>query len=276
MPYIQGSEIQKYQEGSYEERILKLSEAIETAHGKSVRILATHPEHALVVDSDGDFLRASYKTGKSGFKVEMAGSDVQVIEDKDVPLFTAQELRAVVRDGMSGKAPTRTRVRALFGLVSEDEEYWLSDILTKIDESMEGNCAWTSLYESNESVPGLESALMSKIPSTRYASLPENRISDFESELRESLTLLSEVFAGVVDEISGVVFDESDDNERSAVRRSLIDEAQAANSLLTKVEQLMSEVDIKRTAKAHDKLAERAKKMAAVSVWIQALNDDEE
>lgn len=271
MPYVQGSEIQKYHDGSFEDRIRLLKGAVESKHGKQVNILATHAEHALVVDEDGEFHRVNYKSGKKGLTVEMAEPDLRVVIDVDLPSFVAEEIRAIVESGLNGEKPDRTRVRDLFGLVERNEQYWLGDVLDKLDEATPDSAEWMSLYESKSEA----SKLAGKIPTTRYTKLPEGKLHDFVEELRDSIIVLAEVFAGVVDENSGVVFDEDRNKDRSAVRKSLIAEAQAANSLLVKAEKLMSSSDAERTAQAHDKMAERAEKMAAVSELIQALNDEE-
>jgi len=272
MPYVQESEIAKYHQGSFEDKIQSLHSAVESAHGKKIRMLATHVEHALVVDEDGKFLRADFLAGKKGLKVEVSDAGISVVDEADLPVFVSREIREIVEAGMSGEAPDRTRVRSLFGLLERDEQYWLTDVLAKLDEVISADSDWLS----EDAPEGEPSALAQRIPTTRYTKLPDGRLSEFTDELADSMTILAEVFASVVDETTALVFDEEEDTGRSAVRKSLIAEAQAANSLLVKAEKLMSSKDAERTAEAHDKLAERATKMAAVSASLRALNDDEE
>lgn len=270
MPYVQSSEVAKYHAGSYEDRMQQLKAAVEAQHGKAVRLLATHVEHALVVDEDGQFLRANYKRGKQGLTVSLAAADINVVGEDDLFAFVAGEIRSIVESGARGERPDRTRVRDLCSLVQPGEVYTLGAALLGIAEA--ATDGWMGKLE--EAQAAAESPLAARVPTTRYTQLPDGRLSEFVEELRDSMRELAGVCAGVVDEISPLVFHE--DDERSAVRQSLIAEAQAASCLLVKAEKLMASSDAQRTAEAHDNLAERARKMAAVSAWLRARNDDEE
>lgn len=271
MPYVQGSEIAKYHAGSFEERIASLQSAIEGDLGKRVTILATHPEHALLIDEDGTFRRADYKIRSGAVSVALSESDVRVLGDGDVPAFIAAELRALVAEALDGRAPDRTRVRDLGAMVRRGEPYWMVDVLEALERTTLEDAAWMAdPVQFSESVdPSFG------IPVTRYRALPPEKLSAFFEELRDSVGVLSSVYTKVVDEASALVFD--GDQERSAVRNSLIVEAQAAASLLSKAEKLMASSDVERTAKAHDRLAERAERMVAVLPWLtpRAPNNEE-
>jgi len=270
MPFVQSSEIEKYHEGSFENRILVLQSAIESTVGKRVTMLATHPERALAIDEDGKFHELHFAM-HDGHPVGLQDypADVQVIGEDAMPRFLASELRGLVADGCSGRALDRTRVRDLCGLLKRDEHYWLGDVLEAITKATSDEAPWRKLYEDQKAtVAGRTEEFAGTIPTTRYTRLPAEKLESFTDELHDSLVALAGVFARVIDETSAVVFDVGDE-KRSAVRNSLIVEAQAAKSLLSKAEKLMTSTDVTRTAEAHDRLAERAKKMVAVVSWLR-------
>ncbi len=283
MPYVQGSAVDKVFKGSLEHRAMVVKDALAEHFDAPINVIAVYPEHAIFADEDGNFKKAVYKV--SDEKVEdikvRATKSIPVIEDDDVPCFVSDTIKKLVAKMSTGKAVSRTQVREMMQLLQKDEDYWLGDVLLKLEGSSDEQ-KWHHMYESNREQ--IRTAMHGKIreteggvPKTRYSKLAQKHLPDFEKELRESLTILRNVVSKIVDETTPIVFDK--DNEfYSAIRKSLIAEAQATCGLLGKAEKLMRSEDMGRMALAHDRLAERAKTMAIVTGYLKGRspNDDEE
>jgi hypothetical protein len=199
---------------------------------------------------------------------------IPIIEDDNIPAHVAKELRDLVKKAMSGKPMLRTQVREVSQLLNRDEDYWLSDVLSKLEEAS-GATDWFKMYEANQE--HIRTGLYGKIrdiegvvPTTRYSKIGSSKLPKFEKEIRESLTMLQKLTTQLVDECSGIVFDKDRDEFLGAICNSLIVEAQAINGLLSKAEKLMGSKDVGSVAVAHDRLAERAKKMAVVAEHLKA------
>jgi hypothetical protein len=81
------------------------------------------------------------------------------------------------------------------------------------------------------------------------------------------MSILHGLFQGFCERCSGFSFDEKQDF-LSAVRESLIAEAQAVVGLLGKAAKLKGKDNLALVAKAHDKLADRARIMALTSEYL--------
>jgi len=282
MPYIRGSEIDERYQGSLEQKILAVKGAVEEQLSKGVTVLATQPNVSLVVDEDGLLHEAKFQFVRGEVKgLELSESDIPVYQDEDMPVHIAGELRDIVGDIMEGRGVDRTRVREVSALLGDDD-YWLTDVIEKLSEAAGEDSEWFQMYEANRheirtKLYGQIREMESVVPKTRYSRLPTGRLSEFEGELRESMSVLAGIAGAVVDDFGNMVFDEEDEF-LCAVRQSLIAEAQATKSLLSKAAKLMASEDMPRAAEAHDGLAERAKKMVVVSEWIKtkALRSNEE
>lgn len=286
MSFVQGSALEKVYEGSHEDRLAGIHSAIEEHFGDSpVNIVATHDKHAIVFNEDGCLLKVTLDTDKKGNpKVVSAKPSkiVPVIEDEDVPAHVSKELRSIVTNMLEGKEVTRTQVREVASLLKKDEDYWLSDILSKLDEAM-GETDWYKMYEANTerirtSLYGSLKALEGQVPNTKYSKMSAKKIGKFTEELEESLVMLGGVAQSIVDECSKLVFDK-DDDFLAVIRESLIVEAQAVIDLLGKAGKLMNPSDLVRIAEAHDKMADRARVMTVVSGYLgtkaQATSNEE-
>lgn len=284
--FVQGSAIDKKFKGSLEHQALIIKNAIEEHFGESpIRILATHPAYAFVMDDDGKMLKLTYEVKKDQVTEIKAKptKEIPIIEDEDVPLFVANSLHTIVEAAMKDKPIPRTQVREVAQLLDKDELYWITDILKKIDEANE-EAEWFNMYEANQekirtAMYGSIRELESPFPSTKFTQIAPSKLHNFESELREALVLISGLISDIVDECSKMVFDQEEDEFFCAICESLTVEAQAIGGLLGKAEKLMRIEDVGRMAEAHDRLAERAKTMAVVTAYLKTRsrpNDNEE
>jgi hypothetical protein len=273
--YAKSQDLQKWLSGSIEDRLHVVAEAITRSVGDGVELIATQDDCALFRDRDGRIAEAVF-TMKDGAVdvVEIRRDPVPMYEEAQLPRLVSEELREITSDLLNGNPMTRTRVRALAGLLRADEDYWLGDVIARMDSVMlsEDEANWHTAYQANQekirtAMWGSIRELEARIPKTAYAKLPPGRLPEFANELGESLGIVSTRWKEIVDGISGLVFD--NDNEfYGAIRESLIAEAQILGGLLAKAEQLMRAEDIDRMAVAHDRLCGRAKTMEVVAAYL--------
>lgn len=277
MPYVKGSELDKKFVGSLEHRAMVLQAAIQGKVGEEVTFLSTREEGTLFACSDGSIKEAVCKVNNDGSikSVKIKDSDVGVVEDEDLPTHVASEARSVVEKLLANEAmddDTRTQVRSLAQVIDSDEDYWLTDVLAKLDEAVK-DTKWADMYEANTekirtSLHGRIREIEGAVPRTRYRKIASEKLDEFGEELLESVGQLSTMAKDIVDECMPVVFHGEQEEFFGAVRDSLIAEAQTLHGLLGKAAKLVGS-DWERLAEAHDRLAERAKVMAIVSEYLK-------
>jgi len=284
--YIQGSEIDKKFKSSLEHRTLVINSAIQEHFGDTpVRVLATQDDHAYAIDSNGSMMKITYAVkGESVNDIKSeATTDIPVIRDEDMPCFIAGQLRALVEAAVDGEEMSRTQVRDVAQMIDSDEDYWISDVLSKVEEAAEDG-GWYTMYEANQekirtAMYGGIREIESPFPSTKFSKIAASKLSEFEDELREAINIIAKLSDGIVDECSNMVFDSDQDEFFSAICESLKVEAQVISTSLARAEKLMRTEDVRRIAEAHDGLAERAKIMAVVTAYVKGRsqhNDNEE
>jgi len=286
MSYVQGSALEKVFAGSLEQRAILIKDAIDEHFGDSpVNVVAVHRDYAFGFDTEGNFLKLTYAIENGEVKDIAAkpSKAVKVVEDDDVPLFVSKQLKSMTNKMMRGKPLERTQVREVSAVIEKDGDYWLSSVLTKLEEAQSEEAKWLKMYEANKEQ--IRTALYghireheSRVPKTRYSKLGADKLSEFVGELRESLGVVSNVLQEIVDECAGMVFDKERDEFFGAIRKSLIAEAQAVVGLLGKAEKLMGSSDLESMSMAHDRLAEWVKTMVVVSGYLKdrAHADNEE
>jgi hypothetical protein len=275
MPFVQGSAIEKAKSGSLEGRLGNIAGLIQAEYPDvSLNIVATFEDHVLAFNDEGQLRKIGYDISEDGalvVKSDRPSRAIPVISDAEVPSHVARELKSISKKMMEGKSVPRTQVRELSAMIDPDEDYWMTDILSKIDEST-GDSEWYKMYDANmekvrTSLYGRVRELEGKAPRTYYSKIPSDRLGEFDSDLQESMSILHGLFQGFCERCSGFSFDEKQDF-LSAVRESLIAEAQAVVGLLGKAAKLKGKDNLALVAKAHDKLADRARIMALTSEYL--------
>jgi len=276
MPFVQGSAIDKAMKGSMEQHAEVVHQCIrEHLVDHSLKIVATFEDHVLAFTEEHNLLKISYKVNDEGsFEVvsSKASKTIPVIQDEDVAVHVSKGLKSLAKKMMSGKKIERTQVRELAALTQKDEDYWMTDIVSKLDETCGGNCDWYKMYEANierirTSLHGRIRDIESVVPKTRYTKIAAAKLDAFKDEMKESLQIIKGLFAEYSVLAEGQVFDDKQEF-LIVVRESLIAEAQAVVGLLGKAEKLLGQSELPLVANAHDKLADRARTMAMVSAYI--------
>lgn len=274
MPYVQGTAIDKIFKGSFEHKALTVKEFLEKHVGKEINVLSVHQDYSVFADQSGAFHEATYKfDGEKLENIEIKPTNkIPVIQDADVPVFVSESLRAIASDMSAGNDPLRTQVREVMQLLRNDEEYWIGDIITKLEESA-NDSEWYRMYDANKeqirtSMYGSIREIEARVPKTRYVKIPKSKLPEFEKELRESVSVIRAILEKVVDETQKMVFSK-EDGFYGAIQKSLTVEAQALQGLLGKAEKLMRKEDVFRIAMAHDRLAERSRIMSIVTEHLK-------
>lgn len=276
MPFIQGSKLDKYYRGSLAHRVSLVDEAVaEHFEGKKVEVVAVHDKTAVAVieDSPVKIVHYSMDGDKVSVTKDVVCKDVPVIDDENMSAFVAEELRDIAKKIAMGEDVPRTQVRELASVVEPGGEYWLTDIMDKMDEAS-SNAEWHNMYEANQekirtSLHGRIREMEGRTPRTKYSKISPSKLHAFEDEMRESLGMISSVMQGIVDECSSIVFHQNEDDFFGVTCESLKVEAQVLVDLLSKADKLMRSEDIDRISVAHDKLAGRSRQMSVTAAYLQ-------
>ncbi len=282
MPFIQGSKLDKYYRGSLAHRSHAVDVAVaERFEGKKAQVMVVQEDSAVVVMDNSPVLIVGYEMDGDIAKItkESICKDIPVIESGNMDAFVAGELRDIAKKMAMGEDVSRTQVRELASVMEPGGDYWLTGVLSKIDESTEDS-DWFKMYEANQekvrtAMHGSIRAIEGAVPSTKYASISPGKLHAFEEEIRESMGVISSVIQGIVDECDAIMFDQKEDEFFGATCESLKVEAQVLTGLLGKAEKLMRSEDMERMSVAHDKLAGRAKQMAVVAAYLKKRSANE-
>lgn len=275
MPFVQGSAVEKARLGSLERRVENISDLIQAEYPDvPLNIVATFDKHVLAFNDEGRLRKIGYEIGEDNvlvIKSDRQSREIPVISDAEVPAHVARELRSITRKMMEGKKVSRTQVREVSAMLDPDEDYWMSDVLSKMEESM-GDSEWFRMYDANmegirTSLYGRVREIEGKAPRVYYSKISSDRLSEFDEEIRESMSLLHSLYQEFCERCIGFSFDEKQEF-LSAVRKSMIAEAQAVVGLLGKAAKLKGKDNLTLVAKAHDKLADRARIMALTSEYL--------
>lgn len=276
MSFVQGSAIEKAMKGSMETLTEAIHQCVHDHYTDSaLNIVATFEGHVLAFNEDKKLLKITYGLDEENNLVVTGAKPskaIPVIEAADIPNHVSKELKGVVKKMMAGKKVSRTQVRELAAFTQKDEMYWMSDILSKIEEST-GDADWYKMYEANlerirTSLHGRIREIEGQVPRTHYTRIAKAKLEEFDKEIRESLTILTGLFGKLCEDCRVLTFPDKQDF-LGVVRESLIAEAQAVVSLLGKAEKLAGRDDLPLVASAHDKLADRARTMVLVSAYIK-------
>jgi len=129
------------------------------------------------------------------------------------------------------------------------------------------------MYEANverirTSLHGRIRQIEGQVPKTHYSRISVATLKDFDKEIKESMGILADLYSGFISGCNGLSFDEKQEF-LGAVNESLIAESQAVVGLLGKAERLSGRTDdLPLVAKAHDRLADRARTMALVTEYL--------
>jgi hypothetical protein len=273
MAYIQGSAIEKARSGSIENKLDIIKNFLGEKYN-ALRIVATFDDHVLAFNEDGKFRDISFLMNENGsIKItsDKASRVVSVIKDEDIPSHVSKELKNIVKSMINEDFDVRTRVRELVPFINDIDMIWLSDVMKGIDESVKPN-TWSKMYEAN--IERIKTKLYGRIreiengvPKVRYSRLPEERISEFKTEVKDSMSILCDRYKIIIEGCKGLQF--CDNEFLGAVCESLIVEAQVLVDLLGKAEKLSRQDNLSIVAKAHDKLADRARTMALMSEYLK-------
>jgi len=274
MSYIQGSMLEKVTTDSMEYQMGLIQDYIQEEYNDELNIIATFSDY-LIAFHDGKPRKISFSMDESGdIKIisDRACRSLKIIEDEDIPIHVARELKVITKSILEGDVVSRTRVRELIPFIREEDDIWISDVISKIDESIIPN-TWSRMYDANiervrTSLYGKIRELSGNVPRTRYSKLPEDRIQDFESEIRESIGIIKKCYKNVIESCKEI---QNHGNDfLGAVCESLNGEAQALVGLLEKAEKLLGKKDLPIIAKTHDRLADRARSMILVAEYVKA------
>lgn len=271
MSFIEHDVLEGFSRGSLEEKIATVrKEARKALKTKKLWEVATHKDHAIMVDADQVFYRVNLleKDGKITCG-EIEKLKVPVVED--VEAWLAQEMHHMAEDLVDDVdvKDLRNRLHNIIRFVKPGTPFWMPEIVQKIHESQDAKAPWVSFVtENGEKIKKfLESDL--RLPKTRYSSLSKEKLVEYEGEIRDSVHRCVKRVGDIVDDSGKMVFD-PDQGTLAVIRDSLIGEARKIESLLGRAERLMLKENLVEMADVHDKLAERFRNMAAVVEYLKS------
>lgn len=174
--------IAKLLEGSFELQMVRMDDLVhenEELFGGNkdtqIQTMGTFAEHAIVVNSDGQFFRATFKNSQRGL-------ELGEVEEIDVPVFEAKDLRVRVHEHtdravaaiMEGK-DAHEDILAIYDMVHNGvpltAESVEESLLALDDEVSE------AINENRDEVTRFVGVMTMEPPSRRFAGLIEDRVS---------------------------------------------------------------------------------------------------
>jgi hypothetical protein len=264
--YFEASELDRLSVGSVESFMLDVLDKAETQHGKPLSVFATHKDHAFAVSEDR-VLRIDWsKTAGGSLDVKLTDSGVepQTNANSESRALT-RILRGAVQEMLDPRRePSRKRLRALCGNLTEDGACWLSDCMNWA-QSKGASTPWLDTIELDEAaISSVENRddLTRGIPRTPYSRIPADRLVEFESELRESLEKMIELVAPL--ERLAMI----DDNQ-APIRTRLAEEASGWGLQTERALELAESDDTGNLAQYHDLFATQLRRMLVMRAYIE-------
>jgi hypothetical protein len=267
IPFINGEKFSEIRVGSIENGISNAKAVVESHFGCEVDVLATHGDHLFVVIEGEDCIR------RIGLKFD--GSGVDVISNRITEGFVSESnrdryisdmLREAVDQIMSGEECNR--LHALASLVRPDGRYIFTEEFNAAMQTAAEPSYWAALYETNrkeirKAVHGTLGEDEALVPKTRYSTIQERKIKDYESEIHESLEILFELVQNVsvdLDSMSAARINAKGWNAQKVID-TMKNECHTIVNHGRKALELSRNENLPEVAMLHDRLAESVKTM---------------
>jgi len=281
--FIESGVLADLRKGSMETFAENLAEAATEKLGEDVSVFATHRDHAFGTAGDR-VVKLTWTRTVDGTEIHVEDAEVPVITGETVDKFVAKKLRETVDSLMGGDLEiSRTQLRAVVGHILPDGHYWASDGIKIAEDVLAEKPQWLAVYEDEDgrkairkAVHGMLGETEGMVPRTPYSRIPEKRLVEFSTEIRESLTRISELLSGLPDQLKDLEFseDEAEDIELAAARDSIAEESSTLERAVVVALRFLGEEDLPQAAKFHDILAERLKPMLVVGRFLARLGSD--
>lgn len=282
--FIESEVLTELNHGSMESFSESLSDAASKELGEEVSLFATHRDHAFGIAGDR-VVRVTWDATGDETEVSVEDAEVPVINKESLDIFVAKKLDNTVTSLLRGDLESaRTQLRALAGHVESEGEYWTSDGIMLAEETLSTKPQWLEVYEDGitrsairKAVHGVLGETEGQVPRTPYSRIPSKRLVEFNTEIRESLARIGELFASLPDSLKDLAFteDKAEDIELEAARDSIVAESSILESSVAVALKFLRESDLSQVAKFHDILAERLKPMLVVSRFLARLSESE-
>jgi hypothetical protein len=157
---IPASEIKRLSEGSYEQLISRLEEAVAKDSKRifgsvqETELISTFPGHAIVLGENGDFRQIRFESAQDG------NLAITAIQEVAVPHFTKNNLNEFVEREASlvvdsfmrgGLTEAWSRLRGIIPYVEGDRKYSEEKLLSVMMESVRASRPWKTLFEEKQS-----------------------------------------------------------------------------------------------------------------------------
>lgn len=156
---VDGDFLAKLLQNSFEARMGQIEDVVREhqdlfggTQSVEVQTLGTFSEHAIVMNSDGQFFRASFKDGEEGLSLD----EVQEI---DVPVYEASELKGQVREHAERAVDSLLKgqgggafedIIALYDLVKSGVPLTAESVEQALDDLTGTETEWVSALRENE------------------------------------------------------------------------------------------------------------------------------
>ncbi len=274
-PFIESNVLKDLTKGSNEELAANREQLVSEHFGGESLAVSNHASHGVFLHGDEAF-RADFsrKKGVEALKsvTHLPGA---VVSESTLSGYVGEGLSAAVESLLSGGSVDSNRLHGLALLVQEGESYWFSDHAKILAESVESRSLWADAYEENredvrKSLRGSLSKLESLVPKTRYGRIATGKLTEFDSELRESFGIMLGVVGGIVERIQGLQFEAVEEDEYSLtdVASSLLDEARLVLESGRAAAGLVKAEGLPVFANIHDSVSDMVREMVIVGEYL--------
>lgn len=266
--------MQELRKGSYEEIVERVSDAIESATGVPVTVVATKPRLAhAVVEGRG---LIEFTLSESNDKAVEVGPVEGFIDESRLPRFISHAIGEAVDELLNGDSEAaRNRLRDLAMLARPGGRYLFTEEALGIWNSLKSKTYWRMAYNANrgpmrKAVYGFVRQEEAMVPRARYELYGDDSLVENRTDIEQSIAQIVSVLKGVAGDLRAI--------DRSCVKVEGLDIDKMLESVIgectlladhgQKASELARDSHLATLAQVHDSLAEVAKDAVIVRRFL--------
>lgn len=264
--------------GSFQEFVDLVEARIQKELGEDAVVFATHRDHAFAIANDR-VVKVSWNMDNDSEDVVVEDANVDVVTGATMDRFVRRKLRSIaemaIEEGSDDEL--RNRLRDLAPYVNKKSIYWFDDI-EKLVTGLEESSSWRAFFRENETrikkaVRGHLGKIDELIPRNHFGWASSEKLKTLRESLFESIEVLSKLFSGLSEDLSGLSFSEEKsrgiDLDASAVQKELLGECDTFQRALSAAIKIAESEDLVKLARIHDSVLNQIRQVLITAKFLE-------